>query len=86
MWLIVEVSKGSGLQYSTTNPMTIMLVSVFWEWDFLIVKWFDEMVYPARQPSTIVYVQWDLSIKDTLGPANLSTVKRLSTFQRWKMY
>ena len=26
----------------------------------------------------------DLSIKDTLGPANLSTVERLSTLQRWK--
>ena len=28
------------------------------------------------------YIQWDLSIKDTLGPANLSTVERLSTLQR----
>ena len=24
--------------------------------------------------------------KDTLGPDNLSTVERLSTIQRWKMY
>ena len=27
-------------------------------------------------------LQWDLSIKDTLGPANLSTVERLSTLQK----
>ena len=27
-------------------------------------------------------VQWNLFIKDTLGPANLSTVERLSTLQR----
>ena len=27
-------------------------------------------------------LQWDLSIKDTLGPANLFTVERLSTLQR----
>ena len=27
-------------------------------------------------------VQWDLFIKDTLGPAILSTVERLSTLQR----
>ena len=34
-----------------------------------------------------VYVeQWDLFIKDTLGPTNLSTVERVSTLQRWKMY
>ena len=31
-------------------------------------------------------LQWDLFIKDTLGPANMSTVERLSTLQRWKMY
>ena len=31
-------------------------------------------------------IQGDLSIKDTLGPAILSTVERLSTLQRWKMY
>ena len=29
-------------------------------------------------------IQWDLFIKDTLGPANLFTVERLSTIQRWK--
>ena len=31
-------------------------------------------------------IQWNLFIKDTLGPANLSTVERLwlSTLQRWK--
>ena len=29
-------------------------------------------------------LQWNLSIKDTLGPGNLSTVERLSTLQRWK--
>ena len=29
-------------------------------------------------------VQWSLSIKDTLVPANLSTVERLSTPQRWR--
>ena len=27
-------------------------------------------------------VQWDFFIKDTLGPANMSTVERLSTLQR----
>ena len=27
-------------------------------------------------------VQWNLSIKDKLGPGNLSTVERLSTLQR----
>ena len=27
-------------------------------------------------------VQWNLSIKDTLGPGNFSTVERLSTLQR----
>ena len=27
-------------------------------------------------------LQWDLFIKDTLGPANLSTVERLLTLQR----
>ena len=31
-----------------------------------------------------MFIQWDLFIKDTLGPANLSTVERLSTLQRWK--
>ena len=36
--------------------------------------------------SYTTYIQWDLFIKDTLGPANLSTVERLSTLQRWKMY
>ena len=34
----------------------------------------------------IALLQWDLFIKDTLGPANLSTVERLSTLRRWKMY
>ena len=29
-----------------------------------------------------MYIQWDLFIKDTLGPANLSTVERLSTLRR----
>ena len=28
------------------------------------------------------HIQWDLFVKDTLGPANLSTVERLSTLQR----
>ena len=31
------------------------------------------------------HLQWNLSIKDTLGPGNLSTVERLSTLQRWKI-
>ena len=30
-------------------------------------------------------LQWDLFIKDTLGPADLSTVERLSTLQRWNV-
>ena len=30
----------------------------------------------------VYIIQWDLSVKDTLGPANLSTVERLSTLQR----
>ena len=34
----------------------------------------------------LLHIQWDLFIKDTLGPANLSTVERLSTLQRWRMY
>ena len=33
-----------------------------------------------------IYVQWNLFIKDTLRPANLFTVERLSTIQRWKIY
>ena len=32
------------------------------------------------------HIQWDLFIKDTLGLAILSTVERLPTSQRWKMY
>ena len=32
----------------------------------------------------VMPVLWDLFIKDTLWPANLSTVERLSTLQRWK--
>ena len=36
--------------------------------------------------STVYEIQWDLFIKDTKGPANLSTVEKLSTLQRWKMY
>ena len=42
----------------------------------------------ASMEGTIISIriQWGLFIKDTLGPANLSTVERLSTLQRWKMY
>ena len=36
------------------------------------------------EPPVHMYVQWNLSTKDALGPANLSTVKRLSTLQRWE--
>ena len=32
--------------------------------------------------NTKLLLQWDLFIKDTLGPANLSTVERLSTLQK----
>ena len=31
-----------------------------------------------------IHIQGDLSVKDTLGLAILSTVERLSTLQRWK--
>ena len=31
-----------------------------------------------------IQLQWDLFIKDTLGPANMSTVERLSTFRGGK--
>ena len=31
---------------------------------------------------THIYVQWDLFMEDTLGPANSSTIERLSTLQR----
>ena len=44
------------------------------------------VVYVCAYPNSATVLQWDLSIKDTLGPANLSTVERLSTLQRWKMY
>ena len=37
------------------------------------------LVIASRYPSLL---QWNLSIKDTLGPGNLSTVERLSTLQR----
>ena len=33
-----------------------------------------------------LYIQWNLSIKDTFGPVNMSTVERFSTIQRCKMY
>ena len=31
------------------------------------------------------YVQWNLQIKDTLGPATLSSVERLSSSRRLEM-
>ena len=49
-------------------------------------------IYTRHEHRTITVLQhcaklqWSLSIKDTLGPANLSTVERLSTLQRWKVY
>ena len=41
-------------------------------------------VYMCLFEMHVQYIQWDLFIKDTLGPPNLSTVERLSTLQRWK--
>ena len=43
-----------------------------------------ETMYIVIQVGLVI--QWDLFIKDTLEPANLSTVERLSTLQMWKMY
>ena len=42
--------------------------------------------YTPVNASVVYNIQWGLFIKDTLGPANLSSVERLSTLQRWKMY
>ena len=45
----------------------------------------SELVH-MRPDRRYLKVQWNLFIKDTLGPANLSTVESLSTLQRLKMY
>ena len=37
-------------------------------------------LFDPSAPRTLL--QWNLSIKDTLGPVNLSTVERLSAVQR----
>ena len=43
---------------------------------------FHAQVAHPLEVKNVLILQWDLFIKDTLGPANMSTVERLSTLQR----
>ena len=57
-------------------------VIVIW-WILLIAIQFDQKhAHHPQYREDQREVQWGLSIKGTLGPANLSTVERLSTLQR----
>ena len=73
------------LMYGCSTVVSVDLLFLF-----TIVQYVHTYYYILNLQSIMfgvkIILQWNLFIKDTLGPVNSSTVERLSTLQRWKMY
>ena len=74
MWRINEFGRLG--RYSLVLVCYIGTDKLWW------IKWCADYQQLTVCTYVCTRVQWDLSIKDTLVPAHLSTVERLSTLQR----
>ena len=70
------------VEYVTHPATDNLLLHVQQRMSLLLIKQMKHSMIVIRHNE----IQWNLSIKDTLGPGNLFTVERLSTLQRRKMY